>query len=956
MKKIIIISLASVFLISAALTAYVMLLHSQLPNLITVKDYEPLLVTQVYDRSGAKIGEFAREKRVLTPFKDIPKVVVNAFLAAEDSTFFEHSGINYLATLRAFLVNIKAGEKVQGASTITQQVARSLLLSREKTYSRKIKEVLLSYRMESHLTKEEILYLYLNQIFLGQNSYGIAVACETYFNKSLKDITLPEAALLAVIPKAPSELNPIRNPERAKERQHYVLRRMSEDKLITPQEAEKAAATPIKIYIRKNYWELAPYYLETVRQMLIGKIGEEEVLDKGLKIYTGLDLPKQVEAQKQVQAGLRDLDKRQGYRGPDENIDDAEKIAMILLETRNDLIEKQAAFKVMGPDGKYPPLAPLNLNGVDATKKPLPALADYIPHGEIVKAVVTRVDDEWGLTYVRFAESKGLIDFQSMKWARKPDPTKDARWAQDDVKKPSEVLKKGDVIMVKVVDGAFSSSRINDILKDNKKEQKKDYKRPEGLPEFKDFALVELEQEPKTEAALLSVDQKTDEIIAMVGGYDYNRSKLNRTIQTARQTGSSFKTIVYTAALDKDYTAATPILDAPIVYEEEQEAKGDDADDEDTVVKKWKPTNHSNKFVGDILFRNALIRSLNVPSVKVLEKVGVSTAVDYARRMGIFSPLNLDFTLALGSSSITLYEMTKMFAQIGRLGHRSRPVLVHKVEDASGKEILGTVYMDERFTDQLTKNEEEFERRRQNVLAYQKLIEAGQPYVYDPKAAAAAVATANAANAAAAQAATQADPNADPAATAAASPGASPVPVARDASKEPPIYFKDPDQLIRPQTAYVMTSLLQGVVDEPGGTGAGAKSLGRPVAGKTGTTNQYYDAWFLGYTTDIATGVWVGYDQENTLGRGEVGGRSALPIWVEYMKFAHDGVPVKNFPVPDGITFSSIDNDSGKLASPSSKVVIKQAFINGTEPKDTQDEPTSGAQESQDFYKDDLSQ
>jgi penicillin-binding protein 1A len=937
-SKIIALVFSLVVVIAAVITAYVMLLYSQLPNLITVKDYEPLLVTQVYDRNGNKIGEFDREKRTLTEYKDIPKIVVSSFLAAEDSTFFEHSGINYLANLRAFLVNLKAGEKRQGASTITQQVARSLLLTREKTYTRKIKEILLSYRMESHLTKEEILYLYLNQIFLGQNSYGVAEACKTYFNKELKDITLPEAAILAGVPKAPSEFNPVHNPERAKERQRYVLRRLADDKVITAEMAEKAGAVPIKIYIRKNYWELAPYYLETVRQMLITKLGEEEVLDKGLKVYTSLDLPKQLEAQKQVQQGLRDLDKRQGYRGPLDNTDDTQKMAEILLEARNSLIDKEFEYKTIGVDGKFPENMPLNLSGVDpVTKKPLPNLPSYVPHGEIVKGIVSKVDDQWGLVYVRFSESKGLIDFATMKWARKPDPSKDARWAQDDVKKPSEVLKKGDVILVKIVDDTFSSTRLNDLLKDEKKKDKKSYKRPDDLPEFKDYAAVELEQEPTTEGALLAVDQKTDEIISMVGGYDFNRSKLNRTIQTARQTGSSFKTVVYTAALDKDFTPATPILDAPIVYEEEPDATA--ANDDDTnqqdadtekTVKKWRPTNHSNKFVGDILFRNALIRSLNVPSVKILEKVGVPSAVDYARRLGVFSPLNLDFTLALGSSSITLYEMTKMFAEIGRLGKRAKPILVHKVEDRSGKEILGTVYMDEHFSEQLTPIEEDLEKRRQAVLEYQKIIAEGKTYVFNKEKTPAPVGSD-----AAVQSTT---PNRDP-------------------SKEPPIFFADPDQLIKPQTAYVMTSLLEGVVDEPGGTGAGARSLGRPVAGKTGTTNSYYDAWFMGYTTDIAAGVWVGYDQENTLGRGEVGGRAALPIWVEYMKAAHEGVPVKNFNVPEGITFASIDNDSGKLASPNSKTIVKQAFIAGSEPKESQDGSEGGnSQDTQEFYKDDLSQ
>jgi penicillin-binding protein 1A len=503
-----------------------------------------------------------------------------------------------------------------------------------------------------------------------------------------------------------------------------------------------------------------------------------------------------------------------------------------------------------------------------------------------------------------------------MKWARIPDPNVDTRYAEE-VKKASAVLKKGDVILVKILDDEFASPRIAEKLTEMKRKAGKNYKLPDTLPNYKEFALVELEQEPIVEAALLALDQKTDEVISIVGGYDFEKSQLNRALQAARQTGSSFKSIVYTAALDKEFTPATAILDAPIVYEEEQEVEGSDS--KETITKKWKPTNHSNKFVGDILFRNALIQSLNVPTVKIIEKVGVERSADYARRLGIFSPLNPDFTLALGSSSVTLYEMTKMYAQIGRMGQRARPVLVHKVEDKNGQEILKEVYLDERFEQQIKPLEEEFEKRRQAYLAYKRATDAGQEYMPP-------------------------EPSADETGP------------RKDPAKEPPLFFADPDQLIKPETAYVMTSLLQGVVEEEGGTGGRARSLGRPAAGKTGTTSQYYDAWFIGFTANIAAGVWVGYDQEKPLGKGEVGGRSALPIWTEYMKFAHEGVPVKSFNTPDNIVFASIDNETGRLASAQSKEVVRQAFIAGTEPKELQDETGSSKDEQQEFYKEDLAE
>lgn len=943
-KKILATILGFFFLVLAGIIALILSLRADLPKIITVKDYSPLLVSEVFDRSGNKIGEFAREKRTLVPFNEIPRVVIDAFVAAEDSTFFQHSGINYIAVLRAFLANLKAGEKVQGASTITQQVARSLLLSSEKTYTRKIKEILLAYKMESSLSKEDLLYLYLNQIFLGQNAYGVAVACELYFDKPLKNITLPEAAILAGLPKAPSDLSPIRHPGRAKERQGYVLRRMVDEKMITDEEAHAALRTPLNIFMRRNYWELAPHYLDTIRQMLIAKLGEEAVLDHGLKIYTGLDLPKQLEAQKQVQSGLRDLDKRQGYRGPLENTDDINKVAELLKSVRDTYLDKQTPFKVMSVEGAFPPYPPLNLTGFVPQEKPdtslpkrLPNLPEYLKIDEIVKGIVTKVDDEWGLTYVRFAESVALIDVESMAWARPPEPNIDSRWAEE-VKKPSQVLKKGDVILVRIVNDSFSSSRIQDRLRDLKTKAGKKYQAPETLPNFKEYAQVELEQEPLTEAALFAIDQKNGDVISMVGGYNFSHSQLNRALQASRQTGSSFKTVVYTAALDHGYTPATPILDAPIVYEEEQEVVG--SDNAETITKKWKPSNHSNRFTGDILFRNALILSLNVPSVKIIEKIGVSLVSDYARRLGIFSPLNLDYTLALGSSSVTLYEMTKLFSQIGRLGKRTRPILVHKVQDKSGKEILGTIYLDERFDSQTAAYNEDYEKRRELYLAYKAAVEAGQPYTPPTSSPSEptgddSLATADTQNASA--------------------PAPARLPI-RDPEKEPPFFFKDPDQLIRPETAYVMTSLLQGVVNEDSGTATRARVLGRPTAGKTGTTNQYYDAWFMGFTADIAAGVWVGYDQEKTLGRGEVGGRAALPIWVEYMKFAHEGLPVKNFNVPENIVYSSIDNETGRLASSTSKSVVRQAFVGGTEPTSLQNEADKNKDEQQDFYKEDLSE
>ena len=514
-------------------------------------------------------------------------------------------------------------------------------------------------------------------------------------------------------------------------------------------------------------------------------------------------------------------------------------------------------------------------------------------NGQTAKAIVSKVDDENGLVYVRLAEIEGLIDFESMKWARRPNP--DKRWDMDQIKKPSQALKMGDMILVKVISPKFSSDRLF--------KAKKKGTAPAVLPDFTKLAQFELDQEPIAEAALLSVDQTNDDILAMIGGINFERSKYNRALQAARQTGSSFKAIVYSSALDKGYTASTPIMDAPLVYEE---GKGTDDEEGGNDTKVWKPSNDTKSFGGDIIFRNALVKSLNVPSVKIVEDVTVPYAIDYARRLGVYSPLNPDFTVVLGSSSLTLYEMTKVFAQFGKGGKRMRPIIIHRVEDGNGQKLLDTVTLDLRFEKEIRPLEDEFEKRRKEYLEA-RLANVEQQTDKDRE---------------------------------------------KEKKKiEPHIFFDQPDQLISPQTAYLMTSLLKAVVEDRHGTGAGARSLGREIAGKTGTTSSFIDAWFIGYSPQISTGVWVGFDQERTLGKGEFGATAALPIWLDYMKSAHTDLPQMTFPVPEGIVFANIDSETGELASATSKNIIRQAFLEGTEPK------TSHSQKEQDtdFYKEDLS-
>ncbi len=897
-KKLIGIGVGFTLLSLVGVALFLVYINSTLPNLVTVEDYDPLMVSEVFDRNGVKIGEFFRERRTIVTYDQIPQHLVHAYLAAEDSSFFQHSGVNFIAIGRAFIANLKAGRTVQGGSTITQQTAKTLLLSSERTYIRKIKDMLLAYKMEDNLSKEDILYLYLNQIYLGQGAYGVAEAAKVYFRKDLSELTIPEAAMLAGLPQAPSRYSPVYQPARAKERQIYVLNRMADEKYITKEDAQKFIEAPITVYIRKNYTEEAPYFLETVRQHLVKTLGEDQVLNKGLRINTSLDIELQKKAQLDVQEGLRDLDKRQGYRGAPKNLADAKEIADFLLKTRNDLIDQKHQKRIIQADGTTDSLGALTLEK-DPDEKNIP---EYIELNQIVDGIVIKVDDDLGLVQVRFAETKGIIDIETMTWARKPNP--EENYAAADIKAPSEALKVGDIIKVKVVGESFSSSRLTSELAKRKKAAGKKYTPPKDLPNFKEYALLELEQEPLVEGSLISFGIDSKNVLALVGGYDFQRSEFNRALQAARQSGSAFKPVVYAAGLDSGFRPNSILMDSPIVYEEAVE--GGEGQDGIEEVRKWKPGNYDSRFGGDTLFRTALIRSKNIPTIRVLEKVGVNTVAKYARRLGVFSPLNLDLSLGLGSSGITLYEMTKAFSVFANQGKRFTPIFILSVQDKSGQTLLENVPMDARFENEIKQIDDSFEAERLEALAQMREEET------------------------------------------------------ENKKRFPPIYFEDPDQLISPQTAYLMNSLLTAVVAEPGGTAGRARALGKVAAGKTGTTNGYYDTWFVGYTPNIATGVWVGFDSEKTLGRGETGGRTALPIWLNYMQLATKDQPSRPFDVPPKIVFASIDAETGELPTSSTERVVRQAFLEGTDPTVAQRQDGFQNQitpeERTDFFKEDLNE
>jgi len=762
-----------------------------LPPIKSLEDYKPPIITKVFSAEGELVGEFCKERRIVVPIEAIPNVLSQAFVAAEDADFFKHKGVSYLGILRAMVRNILAGRIIQGGSTITQQTVRSMVLSRERTLSRKIREVMLAHRIEKYLTKEEILYIYLNQIYLGHGNYGVEAAARDYFAKGAAELNLAEAALLAGLPRAPENYSPIHHFQQAKQRQAYVLGRMVEEGYITPQEADEAHQAPLEIQSRENkFLHIAPYFTEYVRIYLQELYGEEALYTQGLQVHTALELQKQKAAQEALQTGLTNLDRRQGYRGPER----------VLNKDEIDAFCQEVAEKL--------------------TENP-------IKKGEVYPGVVTGFSKDKKQVLVRIGDKKGYIPFETMRWARSPDP--EVNYSDAQLKDPSQALKVGYAIQARV----------------------------QAVPS-KGLLKLELEQEPAVQGALISLEIPTGYVRAMVGGRDFLKSQFNRALQAHRQPGSAFKPVIYAAALDKGFTPASIIIDSPVIYE-------DALKDED-----WKPKNFEDKFYGPTTLRTALTKSRNVVTIKVLRDIGIPYAIKYAQRLGIESPLAPDLSLALGSSGVTPLELVRAYAVFAARGHLLKPIFITKVMDRDGETL------EENHPWPL-----EADLGRQVGTIVEEDLKTGNEGVCP--------------------------------------------------------------QVISEQTAYIMTSFLEGVVQ--GGTGQRAKALGRPCGGKTGTSNEYTDAWFVGFTPDLIAGVWVGFDENKPLGKFETGSRTASPIWVSYMQKAVAGRPVKNFSIPEGIFFAKINPQTGLLCPPGAKDCIFECFKEGTQPTRYSSEASSGDEE-----------
>lgn len=841
-----------------------------LPEIITVADYHPIGVSRVLaqpPRSDADaapaakgsalrptapqehlVGEFVgKERRYLIPYDKMPDILIKSFISAEDDTFFEHGGVNFSSIIRASIANFRAGHVVQGGSTITQQVAKSLLLTREKSFDRKIKELILSNRMEKNLTKQQILYLYLNQIYLGHGAYGVQAASRAYFNKDVGSLTIAEAAMLAGMPQAPSLYSPLLNPKKAKERQLYVLRRLMENKYISPAQMSEASSTPLKVFEEDDHSvHLGQYYLEHVRRHLIEKYGEKALYEDGLTVTIPTSLELMASARKSLRDGLEQVDKRGGYRGAIKKLKTQSEMEKFLKDERLELIARRAHFQVLLSDGKLDSTQAMYMSGIKSE-------AGLLEPGETYEAVVTSVDDARKLAGVMVGGARAELPLKNMLWARKNGI---------DPKAPSKVVEKGDVILIRVV----SASE-------------------------KEGVIVSLEQKPQVQGALFSMDVQTGQVLAMEGGYDFSDSEFNRAAQAQRQPGSSFKPIIFAAAIEKGYTPASIIVDSPIVY-----SNGDQG--------KWKPANFEEKFYGDTTFRYALIKSRNVPTIKIVQSIQIPYLIDYAHRIGMNSQFNSDLSISLGSTTASLMDMTRVYALFPRLGRRVTPIFITKVVDRDGKVLE--------------------ENKPQPLPPPERMIAQLQPQITAEGDAPA--------------------PAPEPSAT----PGAR---VLSSLPKYPP--ENDPDQLMDPRVAYVMTHLMKEVVSY--GTGHEAKQLGRAAAGKTGTTNDYLDAWFMGFTPHVVTGAWVGFDNQKSIGHGETGARAALPIWLEFMREAVKPYPTEgDFAIPPGVVFASIDPVTGKLAASNSSRAIREAFIEGTQPTERSDAKNSSQDIQGDFFKEDI--
>lgn len=837
-------TLILVAIIGATGVGFYYYISKDLPNLKKIEDYQPPVMAEVFDDSGQKIGEFWTEARILTPIDAIPKKLIEAFVSSEDDRFFEHKGVDPYGILRAFVRNLKAGQVVQGASTITQQVTKALLLSPERTYQRKIKEAILATQIEKNLTKDQILYIYLNQIYFGNRAYGVAAAARNYFHKDLKDLSLAEMAMIAGLAKAPSLFNPVINPERAKQRMGYVLDRMADEGYISSSEANEAKKYPLHVYLAKtdkefNY-QYAPYFVEEVRRDLVKKYGYEKLYTSGWKIYSTANLEMYRSAQKAVLDGIERFSRPFGYRGPVTHLDSQEKIDAFLKKTHLEIIDALGEVNYYADPGLK-----------EAAKKPTP-----LESHEIYEGVLTKTDGKT-LT-VRVGNSEGTIDYSDWSWAKNP-AKKAERW------NPSV----GDVLEVRLKTPSGKNA-ANDTVSLAKR-----------------FSLY---QSPDVQSALFSYEPFTGAVKAVIGGQSFKKSEFNRATQALLQPGSAIKPLIYAAALDKGYTPGTIIMDSPIVYEE-------------SPGKFWKPKNYGGKYYGPTAFRHALVNSRNVVTVRILMDIGTHYVAGFMRKMGLSTPIYKYYSMALGSNEVILAELARAYGTFVTGGILPTIHYVDKIVGPKGDIVEEYKPPAAKYTIQYEEVDENKDSSNNDNQKPKNLATSG-----------------NTADSAESQPLGKKSESWEDMGF-----NATLLENAEQSTKEDDLLLTSyekktlygdyiPDgYTITPKTAVTMINILRDVVRA--GTGVRAQALKKPAGGKTGTTNQATDAWFIGFTPTLLTGVWVGFDEERrSLGHGATGGGVAAPIWLAYMKDATENYVTKNFTIPSWVDLSVYEAPIQQLA------------------------------------------
>jgi penicillin-binding protein 1A len=730
-------------------------IRQNLPSVSGLESFEANIITTVYADDGKAIKDFATERRIEVPYEKIPEVLKSAIIATEDPRFFHHHGIDFRGILRAIKENLRltrSARRLQGGSTITQQLARVLFLYPQQTVSRKLKEMYLSIQIEKHYSKEKILEMYCNQFYLNHGVYGVEAASNFYFGKTVSDLTLEEAALIAGIFRGPSIYSPYTNAKATLQRRNHVLTRMVEEGYITKAEGDEAKARPMTVLPwRRGSSDFAAYFFEEVRRYIEKKYGSEALYRGGLKVYTTLNPTLQKYAEDALLARLREMDKQKGWRRDKKNL----------------LAEGIANLDAEWLDGW---------------------LTAYATEGEVTDAIVLSVAKREAA--VRVKRYAGRLLNRDIAWTKTDDLTK--------------LIQRGDVIQVKV-------KSVDDAAK---------------------TLDVSLDQEPLLEGAFLAIDPRSGQIKAMVGGYSFQRSEWNRATQATRQAGSAIKPLLYTAALENRFTASTPLDDIPVTFADKW------------LGQDWSPKNYDLKYKGTVTLRIGLEESRNVVTAKLLDYISPQTGVDYCRKFGLTSTIYPYLSLALGTFEVSLLELVSAYTVFPNKGVRISPYLITRIEDREG-----------------------------NVLEEAKV---------------------------------------------------------------------EAEEVISPQTAYLMTYLLEGVVQR--GTAAAAASLGIPLGGKTGTTSDFTDAWFIGFSPSLCAGVWIGRDLKVTIGNRQSGAVAALPAWMEFFKkiiddeeknaAAEGREPVfEDFEVPPNINFVEVDRKTGLLATPACLWPIREAFVTGTEPQ-----------------------